>query len=817
MTAAQTVPEALDAIFANYANETAFVYKQPFFRQAWAYRNVESRVWQMVAFLQSKGLKHGDSVAICGPNSPWWLVVYLACTVQGIIVVPLDFNSSSEFIDKVITGTDTKLFFKSVYKVYEGDSKTVLLEDLAYLMSADIVERPQLPDVSPEDTLEIVFTSGSTGTPKGVVLTHANVMSNVANFLEAWPPQRRQTSLSLVPLSHMLEQTAGFWAPFYLGCTIVYISSLRPTEITSALCEERITCIITVPAFLQLLRRRIMAQMERSTGARELIRTASKLPAPAARLVSWPVRSRFGSQLHTLAVGGAALPADVEDFWTGLGYSVIQGYGLTEASPLVTYSSRVATRARSVGKGLPNQELRIAEKGELLLCGPHIFRGYYQNNEATKQVLDNDGWFHTGDIAEIDADGFVFLKGRLKNMLLGANGRNIYPEDIEAKLLNYSDIRDVVVLMANHGDESKLTAVVLTDKDGAHIRQIIHDVNQTLASHQAIQDHIIWPDTDFPRTPTRKIRRQEVQNAVDNRKTDEPFIPTQDASQVQMVLRQVSGTTKSITSDMTIAGDLAVDSIKRLELVTILEEKLLVSIDETMITPATTVGQLEQLIDKTRKSNANGASRHRRGVTRNRLMLALQSAAQGLLLRLVGRYQRLEVSGAEFPEGPVIFVANHSSHLDAPTFLRIAGFRGRQKLVIAAAADYFFSGPIRSWLSRNLIHAVPVEREGAIRGSLELIGRELSLGRSVVIFPEGTRSTDGNIKLFKPGIGLLAASLQVPIVPVRLKGNFTLLPKGARWLQKGITTVNVGEARAYSVSLSPEEITGDLQQAVEDL
>ena len=814
---AQTVPEALATIFDTYAHETVFVHRQPFYRQTWSYRDVEFRIEQMILFLQSKGLQKGDKIAICGPNSPWWLVTYLACAAQGIVVVPLDFNSTAEFIDTVLAETNARLLCKSVYKVYEGAVETVLLEDVERLMPRADAADPKLPLVTPDDVLEIVFTSGSTGAPKGVVLTHRNVMNNVANFLEAWPPERHQTNLSLVPLSHMLEQTAGFWAPFHLGYTIVYIASLRPTEITRALLEESVTCIITVPAFLQLLRRRIESQVAPNANARMLVRIAVSMPPPIARGVTWPIRRRLGSHLQTLAVGGAALPADVEDFWTHLGLTIIQGYGLTETSPLATYSSQGSMRARSVGKGLPNQELTITETGELLLRGSHVFKGYYNNDTATEQVIDAEGWFHTGDIAEIDSAGFVFLKGRLKNMLLSSNGLNIYPEDIEAKLLNYGDIRDAVVLMDGHTDEPKLTAVVLTNQDEAYVSRVIRQVNTVLASHQTIQEHIIWPDTDFPRTPTRKVRRQVIQEAVDNHAADKPFIPSQDASQVQAVLRQVSGTDKPITADLTIVGDLAIDSIKRLELVTLLEEKLLVAVDETAITPTTTVAQLEQAIDESRRSSVKNAHTHVRGVSRNPFILWVQSVLQTLLLALLGRYQQICVSGSPPLAGPVLYVANHTSHLDAPTFLRVVGFSGRQRLVIAAAADYFFTNPFQSWVSRNLIHAVPVERDGAVRQSLERIGHELSLGRSVVIFPEGTRSNDGSIQPFKPGIGFLAASLRVPIVPVRLRGNYELLPKGARKLKKGAVSVTFGESRSYPVDVPPEAITRDLQQAVEGL
>lgn len=818
----RTVPEALQLIFDRYNSEIAFVDRQAFRKQNWTYAQLSQQIEAMVGLLVQRGVSPGETVAICAPNSSWWVTVYLACAAFGVIVVPLDFNSTAEFIDMVLQQTKVKLLFKSVYKTYDGSIETIPMEDMAHIVSSVPHIPISLPTVSSSTVLEIVFTSGSTGTPKGVVLTHGNVMSNVNNFLAAWPKDsRHQTNLSLVPLSHMLEQTAGFWAPFTLGYTIVYIASLRPTAIVAALREESIDNLITVPAFLQLLRRRIQSQLDSTTlaatASRALVRAAAHTPSRVARMATAPIRGRLGSRLRTLAVGGAALPADVEDFWVHLGYDVIQGYGLTETSPLATYSNRSFRRSRSVGKGLPNQEISLNGAGELLLRGPHVSKGYYQNQSATDAVLDSDGWFHTGDIAEIDSDGYVFLKGRLKNMLIGSNGLNIYPEDIEAHILNFSEVRDVVVLMDNRHDEPKLTAVVLTDHDIAAIRSVIQSVNQTLASHQTIQHQIIWPDTDFPRTPTRKIRRQLVQDAVDNQQTDTPFIPTTDSNILHGVLSQVSGTSVPITDEMVLAADLAIDSIKRLELVTIIEEKLLVAIEETMITQTTTVAELNQIVEQARKNTIGRGHRTARRLTRNTLLLVIQSIAQAGLLTTLNRYQKIDAIKPLDMSEPALYIANHTSHLDAPTFLRLAGFRGRQRLVIAAAADYFFSTWWKSWLSRNIMHALPVERDGAIRQSLEQIGAEISLGRSVVIFPEGSRSTDGSLQAFKPGIGLLAATLQVPVIPVRIDGNFAILPKGARKIHCGNVGVTVGQPMYFSVTQSPEAIAQELARAVAEL
>jgi len=432
-------------------------------------------------------------------------------------------------------------------------------------------------------------------------------------------------------------------------------------------------------------------------------------------------------------------------------------------------------------------------------------------------VIDSDGWLHSGDIGELDRDGFLFIRGRVKNILLTASGMNVYPEDIEAELLNHRAIRDAVALISTHKGTEQLTAVLLTDLDEGAARAVVKEVNQSLASHQAIARVVIWPDVDFPRTPTRKVKRREVQTAIDREAAAACTAPAHDADMLHAIIREVSPTAGIIEPHSLLASDLGIDSIKRLELITFIEERLLVVVDEASLSNDTTVGDLVRLIDAARGAGSASAPKRAYGWLYALPVAAARSFLQALLLAPLRLSQRLSATSPLPLEPPAVFIANHTSHLDSLTFLRLAGYRGRRRLIVAAAGDYFFATRVTGFLSRFLVNAVPIDRTGNVRQSLDMIGHHLDAGRSVAIFPEGTRSPTGRMQSFKPGIGLIAQALEVPIIPVRLEGNFEQWPKGTRWPRRGSTVVRMGGARRYSVTTSADTIARDLQRAVERL
>ncbi|PIR87106.1 MAG: hypothetical protein COU11_02670 [Candidatus Harrisonbacteria bacterium CG10_big_fil_rev_8_21_14_0_10_49_15] len=769
-----------------YPSRIAFIERGKYRRRIWTYAEVHERVGQLGQFLDQQGFTRGDKVILCAPNSVWWAVIFLACMRRGITLVPLDVNSSPDFIERIVSLTNARGFISSraVPTVGAVHAPVLLIEDLPGaladipLMRAGEDEPPRLTE-----ELEIVFSSGSTGEPKGVVLTHENVYSNMRELVELAAALPRRF-LSIVPLSHMLEQTGGLFLPLALGATVVYNYSNRPRVLVRASLEERVTSIVCVPAFLQLLR-------------------------PTKDL----------GRLKEFYVGGAPLDPALEQFWLSRNVVVYQGYGLTEASPLISTNSLNFHRPQSVGKVLPGVSVRLAEDKEILVQGPNISSGYYKNPEATTQAF-KDGWFATGDIGEIDDDGFLFIRGRKKNMIVGPSGMKIYPEDIEKVLLGQELVKDAVVCgIGDNSSDMRITAVVLAEQK-LDLGELAARVNTQLASHQQVQEIVIWPSSDFPRTPTKKVIRKDVCEYLSEADRDlEPVNapPAQSADPVLAIVAAVAAVaTDKVQESSNLVSDLHMDSIKRLQLISQLEDDLGAELDDSQIDHTSTVSDIRRLVLKTAANRKRILIPYWQGSVVVRWIRSLLQILISIFLRL---FQRLSISGEppRLKVGPVIYVANHASHLDTPTVIRALSSSGSRRVAVAAAKDYFFKGGGRRFFSQLVFNAFPLDRDGNLPESLTLIGRMLDKGNSVLIYPEGTRSQTGAIKPFKNGIGVIATEMGVPVIPVKISGNFGILPKGSIVPKRGSVTVRFGGALRLEAKASYISITKALEETIQNL
>jgi long-chain acyl-CoA synthetase len=323
--------------------------------------------------------------------------------------------------------------------------------------------------------------------------------------------------LSILPLSHMFEQTAGLFIPLAGGASVTYTDSLRPDVIFRTMAARHITNMNCVPQVLQLFRGAIEREI-RKQGKYErwdqLHRFALRLPFTVRRLFFRPIHRRMGGAFEFFAAGGAFLDPELARWWEGLGIKVVQGYGMTEASPVVTMNSLAHRDPTSVGRVPHGCEVRIAADGEIVVRGPQITPGYWHNDEATAAAL-RDGWYHTGDLGYFDAHGGLHLRGRKKNMIALANGMKVYPEDVEQALVAQPGVKEVVVLGLNSGQDIEVHAVLLLDRDGADPDVIVKNANRLLAPHQQVRGYTLWPDETFPLTPTLKIKRADVDARVE--------------------------------------------------------------------------------------------------------------------------------------------------------------------------------------------------------------------------------------------------------------------------------------------------------------
>jgi len=824
----ETLVDLIRVSAMEHGQRIALTVKTGFRREPWTYAHLMQTADCFASYLHTRGVEKGDRVALCAPNQPSWVAAFFGCLIGGAIVVPLDIQSSPEFTAKVIETTDCKLVLGTSLTasvLQDSGVNLVLLEDLAQLLEDRVV----LPEchVQPHDPAEIVFTSGTTGDPKGVVLTHRNILSNVeagAIFVPGKPSSRL---LSLLPLSHMLEQNAGLLIPLRGGGTIVYPSSRKPGMIARVLREERITCMIVVPQVLMVLMNSIEREVRRLGKEAEWARAhriAPRFPMFFRRQLFRSTLGRLGGQLEFVVCGGSFLTPTLAKKWENLGIKVLQGYGATETSATVSSNSLRRRKSDSVGRVLPGQQVRIASDGEILVKGANVFSGYWRNSEATNRVIE-DGWYKTGDVGYFDEDGFLHFKGRKKNLIVLADGRNVYPEDIEPilnKELNREANEEAIVIGRDTGQGSTEVHAVLLVRDSSTAEQAIRRANSQLAEYQRIRDFTLWHEDDFPRTPTLRVQRHLVEErlARDSQEqapvTVEPFSSTVEVSDTRTILSEVCGIPAvKLDDDSRIGDDLGLDSLGRVELLSAIEAELGLYIDEQEVGSETSVANLEQLVLHSGIAPSANVRQWPLALPSRLIRRGVHSCCLFPILRALARPVITGRENLEGLTGPMLIAANHNSHLDSLTVFYALPARFRSRLAVAAADDYFFQSRFRAWMTSLLVNGFPFAREGNIRTSLEYCGKLLDQGWSILIYPEGTRSLTGEMAPFKSGVGLLSVELGVPILPIRLLGLERILPKGRAIPRRGSTVqVRIGRPLSFPLGTSHIEATRAIEKAV---
>ena len=769
-----------------YRDRPALLIKPGFRTRTWTYGDLADLAPRVARVLSEQGLERGDRVLIWGVNRPEWSIGFFGAIFAGLVLVPLDVSSQPEFVAKVAQRTRARLVLASTQTAPLADGlglPVVLIESLPDRArhSAPLAT----PGVVASDVVEVVFTSGTTGEPKGAMLTHGNLVANATALKEVFPFQPDERLLSILPLSHMFEQTCGMIAPFIVGASIVYPVSRQPAVLIRTFREFRVTMLLIVPAGLKLLdsaiQRKVDASGKRASFER-LHRLARHLPRFLKRLLFRPVISQFGGRFRTLAIGAAALEEDLANRWTNMGFDVLQGYGATELSPAVAFTRPSRNRIGTVGEAVPGVEIKIANDGEIQVRGPSVFAGYWEDPDATRAAIDDERFYHTGDIGQLDEDGFLTLRGRKKDMLAMPDGTKVYPEDIEAVLARDSRLRDATVVgWQPPRGELRVQAVLLL-QDASVADAVVRDANAQLGAHQQIRGVTIWPDEDLPRTPTLKVKKRIVLERLAEMESGAPAThvaigaattsPLGAATVPGLVASVANLPIASVQADARLSTDLNMDSLARIELLGVIEEELGTFVDDGDLDPDTTVAQLSAMVDAAKEQ------KHDTGIFAWPLSPIARSAGiliQTLLLvPIFFSLYRVRVTGLERLhglKGPALFTPNHCLHNDVGIILTRFPLAWRWRLSVAAAADDIFGNPIRGFGSALIGNAFPLAREGAVRRSLELLGARLDRGFSILIFPEGKLTVGGPTQPFKSGTGMVAVLGATPVVPMKLKIN----------------------------------------------
>lgn len=805
---------------------------------------------RLAAWLRSEGFAAGDRAAIWGASGPDWAAAFLGCMLAGIVVVPLEDAGGPEFAARVQREARVRLAFVSRAAASGASAalpgaRIVVLEDLAAMLKVVAPARPaDLPRATDDTLLEIVFTSGTTSEPKGVLLTHGNLLTilrAIERPYRKWNARlgwlvRKRPVLTLLPLSHMFGQVVGVFVPLMMDLRSIFVAPQGPAAIRLALKEEGAWVALTVPRFLTSLRRQVEDELKLAP-ERLAARDASADAPLLQRVLAWrDVRRRLGLRFCAFVVGGAGLDPQEETAWRGMGYLIAQGYGLTETAPIVTLSNPFGKARGKVGKPLHGQEVKLTPEGEVLVRGGNVTSGYLQGGEI-KPVTDDAGWFHTGDLGEIDEAGRLRIVGRSKDVIVTAEGLNVHARDVETALARDARVREaaVVGVPGKGGDEVHAVLVLSGEARGdldAVARDVVERVNAQLPPYQRVRSFTRWTGADLPRTgSTGKVKKRELLAAIaagasSSRTRGEAGDPLAQA------LASLQG---GAGGDGTKLAELGLSSLETVELVSRLEGEYQVVLDETKVRADMTLGELKALV----AAPGDGAPPVR--VEMPRWGRAWWARRLGAVLRATLAYPALwwccrpfTVRGrerVERVEGPVLFVGNHGSYLDAPAFFRALPRARHDRTGCAMATEpfhpLFTAGGTRLQRARQVLRyaaavlafgAFPMPRSSGFRASLQYAGELADHGWSVLIFPEGRMTPDGQIHDFRGGAGILARELRIPVVPFRIRGIWDVSPPESGFRAKpGPVELTFGDPLRFDASMSAEDCVKAMEAAVRAL
>lgn len=791
------------------------------------YNALQTQVYQTAHYLQDLGLKPGERVMVIGANSPQWMEVLLGAQLVGVTVVPVDMQSSLETVQRYVEQTSPRVIFKDAYLLpgLERHNTCLVLGDL----DKELVDRPEEPPehmLTGNEVALIVFTSGTTADPKGVALTQRNILANVAGVQRALTIDPDWRVLSVLPLSHMYELT-GSLSVLSGGASIFYMPRVTPLAVARSLREYRITTILAVPQLLVQFLDRIRetaASQGKAASFSFAQRLTSHAPFFVRRFIFRSVHKNLGGKLDMVVTGGAPIPPIVATAWERMGVKTVQGYGLTETSPILTVNSPNERRIDSQGQALYNVQLRIhGPDHELQAKGPSVFKEYWHNEAATKAAFTSDGWFKTGDIGRL-ADGWLQIRGRTKFTITLASGLKVSPEDIEVVAETNAALGAICVVSEKHPEGESVLAVVLSKFSDAALDQAIAQVNEQLESFQRIAAWVRWPEEDFPRTRLLKVDRRRVQEWANARLVGMETVPglpakSMETDQLLHVLQLSLNRPPTRIHDTDKLVDLGLDSLGRLTLVAFIEEQLGVSVAESTITQHTTVEGLRKLV-------AEGASVKQPEAqltwTFNPVMRLLGDTARETLVRgLLRIWVRQHTEGSErlkdLPKG-ALFIFNHVDDFDAPVIYKALPRQVRKHLAIAAADDVLKRHKVLAFIARFGFAGFNFARVEPIMPSLEYVGTLVDHGWHIALAPEGKLSANGKLHPFKSGIGLLAVELGVPVVPVKTIGLYGTVPLHSKWPKKhSRVTVRIGEPVRFSHDVSYEDATAQLHASIDRL
>ena len=831
-------------------------------KEQYTYADLRELATRVAGFLVSQGIKHGDRVMLVSPNAPEWGMTYFGVLKAGATCIPCDPESSTNEILNFARAGNAAGIITSEKVLEDRPDLREELEQQGNTRLWTYSEVFELPDEQTEDeriallpqrvhaqsVASLIFTSGTTGQPKGVMLSHRNLTSMVSMLSSVFDMSISDGVLSVLPLHHTFEFSTGFLTPLSRGAQITYLPELTSDALAKAIKNGHVTGMVGVPALWELLHRRIKNRLYEQSDwigktADNLIWANAwlrdKTSVNLGQVLFYPIHEGLGGRIRYFISGGSALSEKIQRDFHGLGFTILEGYGLTEASPVLTVTrpeNHLLTG--TVGKPLPGVEVRIAEPdasgvGEVIARGPNVMLGYYENEAATRATLV-DRWLYTGDLGRVDEDGNLYLVGRSKEIIVDTNGKNVYPDELEEIYENSPYVKELSIVGLADGIGEKVACLVVADDEydialsRAELHRLVEEhfreVSASLPYYKRVKV-LHFTDIELPRTPTRKVKRREVVRIMEaleeKQKSGRQSLAqeSQDADSLWLmgIVATVANRPRAEVSIDSRLSDLGFDSLMFVELATAIENAGgSISAPERF----NEIQDLRELLSVVNRRPGAAGKRDLRPDEPKKddeihipafVRTAGTKAGDFLQRFLYEQFLRTHYEGRSNipPHTNFIVAANHCSHLDMGLTKMALGDYGKD-MVALAAADYFFDTKYKRAVMENFTNLVPMERTGSLRQSLRHARSFLDQGYNALIFPEGTRSMTGIMADFKPVVGYLALHARVGILPMYLEGTYEAMPKGTTLIKNREVGARIGHFLSYE---ELEEMTRGMARA----
>lgn len=777
-----------------------------------SYKNFVELVKKLSFFLKEVGVKKNDKIILKSENSIEWAIYFFSINYLGAVCVPLDPKLSLEELKIVSFDSESKLCILSenqinVLKVSEN-------EFFKRLLTIDEIESYEIIENQPEynEVACLIYTSGTTGNPKAVMLSNENYLANLESISLLNLAKNTDIFLCLLPFYHSFPLMVNLLLPVYYGASSIILKSLKSNIILDVMKAKKITILPAVPLFYKNLMDGILRKA-RDNKFNLLYLNLYKfcyyirkiLKFNLGKLLFFPIQKKFGGNLRFLISGGARLETEVFKFFYGIGFNILEGYGLTEASPVVSFNPLSKIKEGSVGIPIPNVQVQIDKKddsfdGEILVKGNNVMIGYWKNEVLTKEVI-TEGWLRTGDVGYLDKDGYLFITGRKKEIIVLSNGKNIYPEEIEDFFYkNVRGIEECVAIPVFEKNETNLGIVIKPSKlSEEEIRKNILEVMKTMPDYKRPKK-IFFTDEEIPKTNLGKYKRTLVANLFSEKiekkdMTEAFFVKDEFVREVINIISNFLDGKKIVTYDSSFEIDLGLDSLKKVELSLELEEKLGIKLPEGFMSDIFFVKDLIERLRKIEIKDLYGKEEKRtfeelilkeldgKEITviekRDVIYKRLFEFIIFVFVKLTSKiFYKLKVFGFEHLEKtaePFIIAPNHLSYLDGYVITAILPFKLKRKLFFIGLADFFDKTFLKIFKEPAgvLSFDETLEPIKAIRASIFVIKK----GYNLCIFPEGARSYDGNLMELRKGIAYIVKNTNAPVLPVFINGTFEAWPR----------------------------------------